>query len=101
MNKRQRIADSDMRYMGRAWRAGYYGPPEHARGTSMWQQILQQTRNIPFMFDDERVEHIHARWLIVADTDRYSAAVLKLHYRDGYRMTDDEITSALNLFSLV
>ena len=101
MNKRQWIAHSDMRYMGRAWRAGYYGPAEHARGTSVWQQIIQQSRHIPFLFDDERVCRIYQRWLLVADVSRHSAAVLKLHYERGYKMTEAEINSALDVYSSV
>lgn len=100
MNKRQRIADSEMRYLGAAWRAGYCGPSKHAQAPSLWQQIIQQIRPMRRQFDDDRVEALYQRWVNVGGQDRYSAAVLKLHYEDGYIFPDDQILAALDRFSL-
>ena len=100
MNGRQRAADSDMRYLGMAWRLGFSGPRERPLSTTLWQQIRQQIRDIPPEVDSERVWGLHARWLRVADHDQYAAAILKLHYRDSYRFKDNEILAALDRFSL-
>ena len=101
MHKRLRQADSDMRYLGRAWRAGFYGPRERPAQTTLWQQILQQSRSIPHTFDEERIWTIHAQWLRLADADEYAAVLLKLAYRDGYDFTDKEVNPALDRFSKV
>lgn len=101
MKKRLRIADSEMRYLGKAWRAGFWGPRERPISTSLWQQILQQSRSIPMDMDDERIWTIHARWLRLADRDEYAAVLLKLAYRDEYNFSDGEVMSALDRFSKV
>ena len=99
MNRRQRIADSDMAYLGRAWRAGFWGPRERPSSTDLWNQIRQQIKSIPYSFDDEKVWELHARWLRVADQDKYDAVLLKLHYRDKYDFDSDELKRALDRFS--
>jgi hypothetical protein len=98
MNRRQRIADMDMAYLGKAWRLGFEGPRESAKGTSLWQQILEQIRSLPPTIDQERLWTLHATWLRVADQDEYSAAILKLCYRDGYKIKERERLDALDLF---
>ena len=84
MNRRQRMADQDMRYLGAAWRSGYDGPGRHPKAPSIWVQIKQQGVTIRYEFDETRVNEIFQRWLKVAEHDRYLAAILKLHYRDRY-----------------
>lgn len=101
MNRRQRIADSEMAYLGAAWRAGFWGPRERPARTNLWEQIRQQIRSIPREFNEERVWELHAKWLRVADQDKYDAVLLKLHYRDGYNFKSSEIERALDRFSRV
>ena len=98
MNHRQRIADMNMAYLGKAWRLGFDGPRESAKGTSLWSQILEQIRSVPPTIDQERLWTLHATWLRVAHKDEYSAVLLKLRYRDGYNFEDGEILEALDLF---
>ena len=99
MNRRQRIADSDMRYLARAWNYGFDGPGNRPQGANIWRQIKQQVRRLPYVFDDVRVDTLHTRWLRVADDDRYFAAVLQLHYRDGYEFDELTVMDALDMFS--
>jgi hypothetical protein len=89
----------DMAYLGKAWRLGFEGPRETAKGTSLWSQILEQIRTIPPEIDQERLWTLHATWLRVAADDEYSAALLKLRYRDGYNFQDGEVLEALDLFA--
>lgn len=99
MNHRQRVADSQMRYLGKAWRRGFAGPHERPSASTMWQQLLQQTIPTRMLMDEEKVEQFYQRWVIVSKHSRYQAAVLKLHYRDGYKFPDELITEALDRFS--
>lgn len=88
-----------MAYLGWAWRKGFDGPRENPVAPSYWDQILGRMRSIPREADAERVITLHTRWLAVADKDKYSAVVLKMHYRDGYSFTDSEVLEALDRFS--
>jgi len=98
MNKHQRRADSDMRYLGAAWRAGFTGPRRDPASTSIWQQIKQQIRVLPRIYDEERVFELHGRWLRVADRDKHSAVVLLWYYRDRIEVEDKFVLRALDLF---
>lgn len=91
MNRRQRIADMEMAYLGKAWRVGFWGPRENPTALGFGQT--------PPDMDHDRVHRIHTVWLRVADQDEYSAALLKLHYRDEYIFPDEQILAALDLFS--
>lgn len=99
MNSRQRSADSDMAYLGRAWRIGFSGPREKPVQTTLWEQIREQIRSLPPEFDQERVWTLHAQWLRVAEKSRYYAVMLKLHYRDNYEFQSEELLTALDLFA--
>lgn len=92
MSLRQRSADMSMAYLGKAWRIGFWGPRENPTG------CLSEGQAPPDM-DSERILTIHATWLRVAAEDEYLAAVLKLHYRDGYDFPEKEILEALDLFA--
>lgn len=100
MTPNQRHADSEMRYLATAWRRGFDGPRKHPRGTSLWYQIKQQIKDIPPEMDQERVFTVHTQWLRLADRDRYSAVMLKLHYRDGYNFKERELLDSLDKFYL-
>jgi len=94
-----RRAEADMRYLGRAWRLGWYGPRETPQATSMWQQIKQQVIRVPVFIDDARVNEIHARWLEFFIRDAYNATILKVYYRDHCEFEDEELLEALKGFS--
>lgn len=100
MNHRQNAADRDMRYLALAWRRGFDGPRKHPKGTSLWEQIRQQIKDVPPELDQEQVFTIHTQWLRLADKDRYSAVLLKLRYRDGYNFKERELLDALDKFYL-
>jgi hypothetical protein len=99
MNRRQRWADREMAYLGKAWRLGFEGPRESAKSTTLWEQIREQIRNMPPELDSERVWGLHATWLRVLDQDEYSATLLKLRYRDNDEFPEKEIHEALDLFA--
>ena len=108
MHKRLRQAHSDMKYLGKAWRAGFYGPrenpatsdfiPAHAR---LWQQVYQGMRSLPLELEQERVYTIHAQWLRLANVDEPAAKLLRAAYRDSAEFPRRYVDRALNRFSLV
>lgn len=104
MNKRQSAADRDMRYLAKAWRHGYAGPPETPVGPNIWSQIPQQPRGPTYVMDEERVNDLYRRWARVGKRDRFCAAVLVLVYRDnystdGYPFTERQLYDALDRYS--
>lgn len=99
MNRRQRIADMDMAYLGKAWRLGFIGPREFPKGTSLWEQIREQIRTLPPEIDQERLWTLHATWLRVMDHDEYAGVLLKMRYRDRCEFEEREVLDALDLFA--
>jgi hypothetical protein len=91
-------AEADMDYLGKAWRLGYYGPAHKPQSTSIWQQIKQQIIRLPVYIDEERVDHIYARWLALFVSDAYNATLLKVHFRDGVEFEKEELFTALQAF---
>lgn len=101
MNARQRRAENDMKYLAAAWRAGFDGPSATPKGTSMWAQMVEQIRNLPRQFDEERVMELHTRWRVLNDRNEYQATVLLWYYRDNWTKFDDrEVLAALDGFAL-
>jgi len=98
VNHRQRIADMNMAYLGKAWRLGFDGPRAEAKQTGIWDQIFGLGWGVVPELCVERVLKMHNRWIRVAEKDEYLAALLKMHYRDEIDFPDKEIKEALDAF---
>ena len=103
MNRRQQAAHNEMRYLWSAWEAAYEGPPRHPVSSIIFR-LQQKMARLRREFDEARVKELHQRWLRLADQDRYLAAILKLHYRDGYAagpatFSEKDVLRGLDAFS--